>query len=271
MATLIRNGRVLTNNKGREVHDRADILIEGEKIVAIGTDLDVSAYPGIDIVDASRNLVMPGFVDAHMHSNEGFEMGRYDNLPLEIWLSEVYPPFNARKLSWEEHYLRAMLVAIVSVKSGVITLQDDCLDMFFDEAALVATASRLSRPRAARLDHLVDVGPNLLGGLPFLAARSCPMICRPGSTRFYRCRGRSRSRCSAPLGQVARRRTASASSSALRPAALLRRTDGRSGRGSRSTSTCPSTVMSSKPKPKPSPVRNSTARRWWRTSGTSAP
>lgn len=168
MATLIRNGRVLTNNKGREVHDRADILIEGEKIVAIGTDLDVSAYPGIDIVDASRNLVMPGFVDAHMHSNEGFEMGRYDNLPLEIWLSEVYPPFNARKLSWEEHYLRAMLVAIVSVKSGVTTLQDDCLNMFFDEAALDATATayRDLGLRASITSSMWD--HNFLGGLPFL-------------------------------------------------------------------------------------------------------
>jgi len=138
MATLIRNGRVLTNDATHQVHDRADILIEGEKIIAIGPDLDAA---GAEVVDASRMLVMPGFVDAHMHSNEGFEMGRYDNLPLEIWLSEVYPPFGARSLSWDDHYLRAMLVAIVSMKSGVTTLQDDCINMFFDPNALDATAS----------------------------------------------------------------------------------------------------------------------------------
>jgi 5-methylthioadenosine/S-adenosylhomocysteine deaminase len=168
MTYLITNGRVLTNDSAHTVHDRADILVVGEKIVAMGPDLDVSAYPGIEIVDASGNLVMPGFVDAHMHSNEGFEMGRYDNLPLEIWLSEVYPPFNARKLSWEEHYLRAMLVAVVSLKSGVTTLQDDCINMLFDPAALDATASayRDLGLRASITSSMWD--KSFLDGLPFL-------------------------------------------------------------------------------------------------------
>jgi 5-methylthioadenosine/S-adenosylhomocysteine deaminase len=165
MATLIRNGRVLTNNATHEVHDRADILIEGEKIIAIGPNLDAA---GAEVVDASRMLVMPGFVDAHMHSNEGFEMGRYDNLPLEIWLSEVYPPFGARSLTWDDHYLRAMLVAIVSMKSGVTTLQDDCINMFFDPNALDATASayRDLGLRASITSSMWD--HNFLGGLPFL-------------------------------------------------------------------------------------------------------
>ncbi len=165
MATLIRNGRVLTNNASRAVHDQADILIEGEKIIAIGPDLEAA---GAEVVDASRMLVMPGFVDAHMHSNEGFEMGRYDNLPLEIWLSEVYPPFGARSLSWDDHYLRAMLVAIVSVKSGVTTLQDDCINMFFDPNALDATATayRDLGLRASITSSMWD--HNFLGGLPFL-------------------------------------------------------------------------------------------------------
>jgi 5-methylthioadenosine/S-adenosylhomocysteine deaminase len=165
MATLIRNGRVLTNDATHQVHDRADILIEGEKIIAIGPDLDAA---GAEVVDASRMLVMPGFVDAHMHSNEGFEMGRYDNLPLEVWLSEVYPPFGARSLSWDDHYLRAMLVAIVSMKSGVTTLQDDCINMFFDPNALDATATayRDLGLRASITSSMWD--HNFLGGLPFL-------------------------------------------------------------------------------------------------------
>lgn len=168
MAILIRNGMVLTNDGHKSVHQRADLLMVGETIAAIGQDLDVSAYPGIEVVDASRMLVMPGFVDAHMHSNEGFEMGRYDNLPLEIWLSEVYPPFGARSLSWEEHYLRAMLVAVVSVKSGVTMLQDDCINMFFDPAAADATASayRDLGLSAAITASMWDHG--FLDSLPFL-------------------------------------------------------------------------------------------------------
>jgi 5-methylthioadenosine/S-adenosylhomocysteine deaminase len=169
MAILLRNGMVLTNDAARTVHERTDLLIENGAITAIGPDLDIGGRTDVDIIDASRSLVLPGFIDAHMHSNEGFEMGRYDNLPLELWISEVYPPFNLRNLSWEEHYLRAMLVGIVSVMSGVTTLQDDCINMFCDPNAVDATATAYrdlglgASITASMWDH------SFLNGLPFIA------------------------------------------------------------------------------------------------------
>ena len=47
----------------------ADVLVEGEKIVAVGTDL---AADGAEAVDASGKLVMPGFIDAHTHMDMPF-------------------------------------------------------------------------------------------------------------------------------------------------------------------------------------------------------
>lgn len=143
MALLIRNGRIFTNDDAATEYDRGDILVVGERIAAIGADLSAQAagHPDLTVIDAGRSIVLPGFVDAHMHSNEGFEMGRYDNLPLEIWLSEVYPPFGAATLTWREHYLRAMLVGIVSLRSGVTSLQDDVINMAFTPDAVDATAT----------------------------------------------------------------------------------------------------------------------------------
>ncbi|MBB3932508.1 5-methylthioadenosine/S-adenosylhomocysteine deaminase [Kaistia hirudinis] len=143
MSILIRQGLIHTNDGAGTVLERGDVLIVGDTIAAIGPDLsaEAAAHPGIEVIDAGRRIVMPGFVDAHMHSNEGFEMGRYDNLPLEIWLSEVYPPFGAPTLTWREHYLRAMLVGIVSIRSGVTALQDDVINMAFTPDAVDATAS----------------------------------------------------------------------------------------------------------------------------------
>lgn len=143
MALLIRNGRIFTNDDVATEYDRGDILVVGERIAAIGADLTAEAarHPDLTVIDAGRSIVLPGFVDAHMHSNEGFEMGRYDNLPLEIWLSEVYPPFGAATLTWREHYLRAMLVGIVSLRSGVTSLQDDVINMAFTPDAVDATAT----------------------------------------------------------------------------------------------------------------------------------
>ena len=142
-AILIRNGWIYTNDAAKTVHERGDVLVVGSKIQAIGPDLsqEAAALPDLKVIDASNRLVMPGFVDAHMHSNEGFEMGRYDNLPLEIWLSEVYPPFHESHLDWRVKYLRAMLVGIVSVRSGVTSLQDDVINLGFKSDAVDATAS----------------------------------------------------------------------------------------------------------------------------------
>src|SRR5215217_3871696 len=47
----------------------ADVLIEDEKIVAIGAEISAD---GVETVDASGKFIMPGFVDAHTHMDMPF-------------------------------------------------------------------------------------------------------------------------------------------------------------------------------------------------------
>lgn len=74
MAILIKGGRVI--DPGR-VNGPADVLIENGKILAVGPTLFVSAgkaAPAATIIDARGKLVLPGFVDLHVHLREpGFE------------------------------------------------------------------------------------------------------------------------------------------------------------------------------------------------------
>jgi dihydropyrimidinase len=60
MATLIRGGIVVT----AEGESRADVLIEGESIAAVGKGLDRG---GADVVDAGGCYVLPGGIDPHTH------------------------------------------------------------------------------------------------------------------------------------------------------------------------------------------------------------
>lgn len=60
MKKIIRNGLVATDS---EVF-QADILIDGEKIAAVGTDLSCD---GAEVIDASGMYVIPGAVDVHTH------------------------------------------------------------------------------------------------------------------------------------------------------------------------------------------------------------
>ncbi|MCG8357308.1 MAG: amidohydrolase family protein, partial [Kiloniellales bacterium] len=61
MAILIRGGTVVT----ADLSQRADILTEGDKIGAIGADLE--APEGAEVVDAGGAYVMPGGIDPHTH------------------------------------------------------------------------------------------------------------------------------------------------------------------------------------------------------------
>ncbi|MEW6543650.1 MAG: dihydroorotase [Nitrospirota bacterium] len=73
MALLIKGGRVI--DPGR-INGPADVLIENGKIAAVGPNLKLARNgdPGLQILDATGKLVVPGFVDLHVHLREpGFE------------------------------------------------------------------------------------------------------------------------------------------------------------------------------------------------------
>ena len=69
MKKLIKNGMIATEN---EIF-RGDILIDGEKIIGIGSDIDAS---GAEIIDASGKYVLPGAVDVHTHMDLDVGMAR---------------------------------------------------------------------------------------------------------------------------------------------------------------------------------------------------
>ena len=60
MRTLIKNGTIVN----ADATTRADVLVDGEKIALIGTDLPATADR---TVDASGKLVIPGAIDVHTH------------------------------------------------------------------------------------------------------------------------------------------------------------------------------------------------------------
>ncbi len=62
---LIKNGRVIDPKS--QFDALADILIDGQKIVAIGQDL---TREDAEIIDATGKIVAPGLIDIHVHFRE---------------------------------------------------------------------------------------------------------------------------------------------------------------------------------------------------------
>src|SRR6476660_2750131 len=71
MSILIKNGRIIT--AGDDC--LADIIIEDEKVSAIGKDLTTQADR---VIDASGMLVFPGGIDPHVHLDMPF-MGTFSS------------------------------------------------------------------------------------------------------------------------------------------------------------------------------------------------
>ncbi|NCP20385.1 MAG: dihydropyrimidinase [Flavobacteriales bacterium CG03_land_8_20_14_0_80_35_15] len=71
MSVLIKNGRIINASEDYI----ADVYTEGEKIVAIGKNLN---YKADKVIDATGKLVFPGGIDPHVHLDMPF-MGTYSS------------------------------------------------------------------------------------------------------------------------------------------------------------------------------------------------
>lgn len=102
-----------------------DVLIDDDRIAAVGAHIDRAKHDIEQILPAHEMLVMPGLVNAHLHSHDRFDKGRFDNMPLEIWRSIYNPPMVNRAWTPRETYLRTVLNGIELLRGGTTTVIDD--------------------------------------------------------------------------------------------------------------------------------------------------
>ncbi|MCM2504138.1 amidohydrolase [Aureimonas altamirensis] len=166
MSILIKGATILAGGQSGMEPFTGDMLVEGDRIAAIGTNLD--AAEGTPTLDGGGKLVMPGLVNAHLHSNEALFKGRYDNMPLEIWMLYSYPIRAAKALPPRLVYLRSMLVAMESLRTGVTCITDDLYESPRSELELMGAAIDAYDDvgiRATVSAHVVN--RNFLDTIPF--------------------------------------------------------------------------------------------------------
>ncbi|AET57970.1 hypothetical protein HPL003_06035 [Paenibacillus terrae HPL-003] len=118
---LIQNGCVLTLDKTMGDFKKADILIEGKKIVAVQPELEAS---DCEVVDATNMIVMPGFVDTHRHTWESVVRNVGADWSLEKYLGRMYYGNIGAKLRPQDGYVANLLGALEALDAGVTTLLD---------------------------------------------------------------------------------------------------------------------------------------------------
>lgn len=125
---LVGNGKVITRDDLNPIIENGCVVIEGKKILEVGSTEGLrKKHYGERFIDAKGNLIMPGFINTHMHYYSTFARGMANDSPparnfLDI-LTGLWWRLD-KKLTLEDVYYSAMVPMIDEIKNGVTTSFD---------------------------------------------------------------------------------------------------------------------------------------------------
>src|SRR5258708_748264 len=133
---LLRNGTVLTLAGGDELIDAADILVENGRIAAIGPVADAVAATCERVIDVAGKLVVPGFVNGHLHSPATLCPGTVDAVshPIFMWLNQA----DSAARTPREVYVSVMLGCLQMLLTGTTAVIDHFPEQSFSAADVEA-------------------------------------------------------------------------------------------------------------------------------------
>lgn len=121
MKKLIKNGTILTLDQNVGNYEKADMLLNGSTIEAIGPNLQAD---NCEIIDATDRIIMPGFVDSHRHTWESLIRNIGVDWSLQTYLGEIYYGNYGSVRRPQDDYIGNLIGALEALDAGVTTLLD---------------------------------------------------------------------------------------------------------------------------------------------------
>lgn len=134
MITLLKNARILTF-KNDEIIE-GDIAVTDNKISFIGDHYEGQTPDRV--IDCEKNLLMPGFKDAHAHTAMVFARSAADDLPLHDWLYETIFPMEAQFQSNDIYHLTKLGI-LEYLTSGITA----AFDMYFNPPEIIRASEEM--------------------------------------------------------------------------------------------------------------------------------
>lgn len=134
MITLLKNARILSF-KNDEIIE-GDIAVTDNKISFIGDHYEGQTPDRM--IDCEKNLLMPGFKDAHAHTAMVFARSAADDLPLHDWLYETIFPMEAQFQSNDIYHLTKLGI-LEYLTSGITA----AFDMYFNPPEIIRASEEM--------------------------------------------------------------------------------------------------------------------------------
>jgi cytosine/adenosine deaminase-related metal-dependent hydrolase len=119
---LIRCGWLVTLDPKLGDFKNGELLLNGNRIEAAGRNLGATAD---ETIDASDKIVMPGLINAHMHTWETALRGIGSEWLSADYFKNVHGNL-ATRYNAEDNYVANLIGALAQIDAGVTTLVDWC-------------------------------------------------------------------------------------------------------------------------------------------------
>ncbi len=135
MKTLLKNARILKMTDNQMII--GNLVIEDDRIIYIGKESD--KFAPFDVVyNCKRNVIMPGFKNAHAHSAMTFLRSKMDDTSLAEWLFENVIP-RENYLKPDDVYEMSKLAFLEYLTSGITA----CFDQYYFPTSTAKAAEEM--------------------------------------------------------------------------------------------------------------------------------
>lgn len=167
---IIRTGHMYTmSGDGCGYEYGKGVVVDGSKIIDV-IDFEAAAgkYIAEKYIDARDKIVLPGFIDGHMHTGHAVMRGVAQDI--NYWMMEGMAPFEAARSS-EAKTAGSRLAIAEAIMSGTTTIGDDSSDIegsveFIDKCKIrgnVSVRVRSALPKPYKAGELYEFSDEMGG------------------------------------------------------------------------------------------------------------
>ena len=121
--TLLKNGYIVTMNDIDLVYDNGSVLVEDDRIKAVGKVDPKLVKPDAEIIDLHGKYVLPGFVNTHVHTSQQISRGVGDDVDFVTWLHDRMWPYESN-MTEEDSYVSTLMTSLELIRSGVTSFAE---------------------------------------------------------------------------------------------------------------------------------------------------
>ncbi|XP_077226919.1 uncharacterized protein LOC143860240 isoform X2 [Tasmannia lanceolata] len=117
---LLYNAVIVTVDSDDRVFRNGGLIVEGDKIKAIGQSsqiLNEFSDSADEILDLQGRILLPGFINTHVHTSQQLARGIADDVDLVTWLHGRIWPYESN-MTEEDSYISTLLCGIELIHSG---------------------------------------------------------------------------------------------------------------------------------------------------------